>query len=119
MSDPRQMWSSRNARARGTVTGKPVPPRDEAIEPLAISTNCRCACRYLRLALSEVKDGSPDERLSGARYPGLRVPHVASSREERDLAHAGYESAYLDCCLLYTSDAADERSSVDLGGRRI
>src|SRR5678815_2050790 len=22
------------------------------------------------------------------------------------------------CCLLYTSDAADERSSVDLGGRR-
>ena len=25
----------------------------------------------------------------------------------------------LHCCLLYTSDAADERSSVDLGGRRI
>ena len=24
-----------------------------------------------------------------------------------------------DHCLLYTSDAADERSSVDLGGRRI
>ena len=30
------------------------------------------------------------------------------------------ESATLKtCCLLYTSDAADERSSVDLGGRRI
>ena len=26
---------------------------------------------------------------------------------------------YLSACLLYTSDAADERSSVDLGGRRI
>ena len=26
---------------------------------------------------------------------------------------------YLNICLLYTSDAADERSSVDLGGRRI
>ena len=25
----------------------------------------------------------------------------------------------LYACLLYTSDAADERSSVDLGGRRI
>ena len=25
----------------------------------------------------------------------------------------------LRICLLYTSDAADERSSVDLGGRRI
>ena len=27
--------------------------------------------------------------------------------------------AHADDCLLYTSDAADERSSVDLGGRRI
>ena len=26
---------------------------------------------------------------------------------------------YYHACLLYTSDAADERSSVDLGGRRI
>ena len=25
----------------------------------------------------------------------------------------------MEACLLYTSDAADERSSVDLGGRRI
>ena len=28
-----------------------------------------------------------------------------------------YDATYT--CLLYTSDAADERSSVDLGGRRI
>ena len=35
-----------------------------------------------------------------------------SSRE-----HAAMEPRWL--CLLYTSDAADERSSVDLGGRRI
>ena len=27
--------------------------------------------------------------------------------------------AWQEGCLLYTSDAADERSSVDLGGRRI
>ena len=26
---------------------------------------------------------------------------------------------FYEICLLYTSDAADERSSVDLGGRRI
>ena len=26
---------------------------------------------------------------------------------------------FIQTCLLYTSDAADERSSVDLGGRRI
>ena len=29
------------------------------------------------------------------------------------------ESDEFNVCLLYTSDAADERSSVDLGGRRI
>ena len=28
-------------------------------------------------------------------------------------------AGYYMPCLLYTSDAADERSSVDLGGRRI
>ena len=28
-------------------------------------------------------------------------------------------STHARICLLYTSDAADERSSVDLGGRRI
>ena len=31
----------------------------------------------------------------------------------------GYFRGTCNDCLLYTSDAADERSSVDLGGRRI
>ena len=30
-----------------------------------------------------------------------------------------YKYRTVEACLLYTSDAADERSSVDLGGRRI
>ena len=30
-----------------------------------------------------------------------------------------FDLSRLLSCLLYTSDAADERSSVDLGGRRI
>ena len=30
-----------------------------------------------------------------------------------------YQFGLMYSCLLYTSDAADERSSVDLGGRRI
>ena len=34
------------------------------------------------------------------------------------IAHDTTLTLVLDC-LLYTSDAADERSSVDLGGRRI
>ena len=32
---------------------------------------------------------------------------------------ADIPKAIMQTCLLYTSDAADERSSVDLGGRRI
>ena len=37
----------------------------------------------------------------------------------RQYAGVGLTRGPLDVCLLYTSDAADERSSVDLGGRRI
>ena len=37
---------------------------------------------------------------------------VLATQQQQPLAIAGG-------CLLYTSDAADERSSVDLGGRRI
>ena len=33
--------------------------------------------------------------------------------------YLGRNDAVINLCLLYTSDAADERSSVDLGGRRI
>ena len=39
--------------------------------------------------------------------------------EGRGGEDAFYEGERLWYCLLYTSDAADERSSVDLGGRRI
>ena len=38
----------------------------------------------------------------------------------REHPHAApFWHGLLHSCLLYTSDAADERSSVDLGGRRI
>ena len=60
-------------------------------------------------------------------------------RQVGDVAHGGVETDHpvglgldagrnrrtrrgatdVEGCLLYTSDAADERSSVDLGGRRI
>ena len=45
------------------------------------------------------------------RYPG----HIEKMRVLRE---SGFFSQD-EICLLYTSDAADERSSVDLGGRRI
>ena len=44
-------------------------------------------------------------------------------RDQNRSVADGYQLArrlgHLGRCLLYTSDAADERSSVDLGGRRI
>ena len=51
------------------------------------------------------------DRLAGHDSSGGEAPAVA---DPVDLV-----ADRLRRCLLYTSDAADERSSVDLGGRRI
>ena len=52
------------------------------------------------------------------RAPEVRLHLAATLLERIELGlEAMHELARL--CLLYTSDAADERSSVDLGGRRI
>ena len=46
--------------------------------------------------------------------------HVIGALDEASLRVGCLETpAMCSPCLLYTSDAADERSSVDLGGRRI
>src|SRR5678815_6191482 len=42
----------------------------------------------------------------------------AATACSRPVADSGWRPHH-EHCLLYTSDAADERSSVDLGGRRI
>ena len=44
--------------------------------------------------------------------------HIRMGGLDVDIADAAFDDRLADC-LLYTSDAADERSSVDLGGRRI
>ena len=44
---------------------------------------------------------------------------IAASIWNAGAGTAMFALGYLLTCLLYTSDAADERSSVDLGGRRI
>ena len=44
-----------------------------------------------------------------------QIVSVLLNQFQRIVAVAGL----VKLCLLYTSDAADERSSVDLGGRRI
>ena len=63
---------------------------------------------------------SQDQHLVFPRQPsgplGLAPGGVAQRRQLAVQQRAGGRAGR---CLLYTSDAADERSSVDLGGRRI
>ena len=48
-----------------------------------------------------------------SEYPAMALAVVGAPAADRLLWRSAAS------CLLYTSDAADERSSVDLGGRRI
>ena len=48
-----------------------------------------------------------------------RQPNPGVAFEQVAFAAVHARTAHQVPCLLYTSDAADERSSVDLGGRRI
>ena len=52
---------------------------------------------------------------SPAKYQVARIKYQVSRAKQQD----GRDRCLSPPCLLYTSDAADERSSVDLGGRRI
>ena len=60
-------------------------------------------------------------------YKRQEIDRVSETPSLGDPADYQIESAFtaamndylVNTCLLYTSDAADERSSVDLGGRRI
>ena len=53
------------------------------------------------------------------RLGAFALPAVAFLHEANELFAFAADAVEIIVCLLYTSDAADERSSVDLGGRRI
>ena len=67
--------------------------------------------------------GVEDDRGVGGRYFPPLEGALATGKERTPGFAAGARAFAqiidFDDCLLYTSDAADERSSVDLGGRRI
>ena len=58
-------------------------------------------------------------RDSGGVMEHIEEAGIHSGDSACTLPPATLGSAEIERCLLYTSDAADERSSVDLGGRRI
>ena len=59
------------------------------------------------------QDGTITEALSNAMF------RVELENGHEIIAHISGKMRMNYICLLYTSDAADERSSVDLGGARI
>ena len=59
-----------------------------------------------RLSIPQAQPGSANER--AGRNPSAAKWRIRRCRHDRRRQY----------CLLYTSDAADERPSVDLGGRR-
>eukprot|EP00658_Telonema_sp_P-2_P019534 TRINITY_DN17712_c0_g1_i2.p1 TRINITY_DN17712_c0_g1~~TRINITY_DN17712_c0_g1_i2.p1 ORF type:complete len:126 (-),score=8.30 TRINITY_DN17712_c0_g1_i2:113-490(-) len=59
--------------------------------------------------------GVASRELAGTETPGLGGPAILWSLLHRPPSVVGTRWR----CLLYTSDAADEEDSVDLGGRRI
>ena len=63
--------------------------------------------------------GDVYKRQAGGRPAGRRRRAEARGRRLHQGLRRQVQGRRLHLCLLYTSDAADERSSVDLGGRRI
>ena len=67
--------------------------------------------KYLLCNADEMEPGTFKDRMLLEQLPHLLIESMIVAAYAIQ-ASRGY-------CLLYTSDAADERSSVDLGGRRI
>ena len=96
-----------------------------------------CVCRSLRSWLTrciffffQAEDGIRDlvrsrglgdvyKRQLKASDIRLYIPAISNRTTGMSMGEHTEITAREWSCLLYTSDAADERSSVDLGGRRI
>ena len=77
----------------------PEPSLGDALGEILVSLSCAYSAR-------------PSTRLCG-------VGVESSEKKVRFHLPLAFDFDAAPACLLYTSDAADERSSVDLGGRRI
>ena len=63
--------------------------------------------------------GDVYKRQLRVRTLGVRAPVFRKQFHAVRRTNPVFQVRLIGVCLLYTSDAADERSSVDLGGRRI
>src|SRR5678815_4327769 len=89
-----------NEKIQEAYQGEPAANRIDIV--------CECARMTCDAAIDIALDEYEDAREDALHF--MIIPgHFVG-----DIEWIVYEN-----CLLYTSDAADERSSVDLGGRRI
>src|SRR5678815_5916965 len=100
---------SRHYGCRRRVERSPDPGASEELE------NVRNAMVKELLTIDEDAPVS----LAPAIVPSADNVALMFERLAKDPAVDVEKFERLMACLLYTSDAADERSSVDLGGRRI
>ena len=113
--------------AKGLLVGVWVPPGGgvRGVGARERLQGCAGPGRFEHLSLE--LDGAAEERIGFHRRPEDLDLGLDLGRGGRERHLAGVDVGGVDHllarepqgCLLYTSDAADERSSVDLGGRRI
>src|SRR5678816_2369305 len=85
-------------------------------------TNSHHIADDLCKGVQKLKDAIANGVLLGSAKLATELDRLDLIDEYMFLVHpriAGHGPTLYETCLLYTSDAADERSSVDLGGRRI
>eukprot|EP00658_Telonema_sp_P-2_P075438 TRINITY_DN64992_c0_g1_i1.p1 TRINITY_DN64992_c0_g1~~TRINITY_DN64992_c0_g1_i1.p1 ORF type:complete len:166 (+),score=50.84 TRINITY_DN64992_c0_g1_i1:139-636(+) len=106
----------------GPVTDYPTD-RDDSVKLHAeigvLKNDVRDKAGALQLSESKLEMAESQLGELQARYRALleETQSRGPSMRERELHQAVSDKEHV--CLLYTSDAADEEDSVDLGGRRI
>src|SRR5674536_147782 len=100
-------------------TGKSVRDAASCGEALSVRSAPRArparpGCRRWGAGMTQSPVGDDPVVTATARLAELDTQPVGAHAEVYDEVHR-----LLQTCLLYTSDAADEEDSVDLGGRRI
>src|SRR5678816_4902903 len=106
---------TKTARSRS----KPVPAK-KAHRRMSPQARKNLVAKHLREMLEEKNRRAAQtpawQQIAHRDHPApMSPPQIPEAGEAAPLGERGP----LATCLLYTSDAADERSSVDLGGRRI
>eukprot|EP00658_Telonema_sp_P-2_P048405 TRINITY_DN36821_c0_g1_i2.p1 TRINITY_DN36821_c0_g1~~TRINITY_DN36821_c0_g1_i2.p1 ORF type:complete len:126 (-),score=25.25 TRINITY_DN36821_c0_g1_i2:116-493(-) len=86
----------------------------DATNDTSDTTNCLSRRLNRRFFFSQERDDDGEEEVID-----LSVPSEAEMVKATPANAGTTNSTRIDTCLLYTSDAADEEDSVDLGGRRI